>query len=209
MSDWATVLNVWSNITIIIASLLCIGYVAKKNPIDKLSMFFAGLTGLIGIGSTIYHVYGTTWAQLTDIVPVWTFMVTYTGAAMYYMLGWSKRMTTLCMILFMTSLAATGVFHIEAPAVPWIPGAVMLWIFYIVLSRKGAAVAYGMRNAAACFTVAIPVKTLDPYACMHAVIGTHWVWHIIIAVMLTYLVTSMHDYRTKDTPSDKLDHINE
>ena len=204
MHDWATVLNVGSNISYALASAYCIHHIIKSGTYFKLTIFFAILVGFVATGSSLFHIYETPLAQLSDVIPCWLFMLTYVGSAMYYMLGWSKKMTATCMALFMVSLAITGMFHIEAPSVPWIPGGVMLWVICLVMAKRHTGTAGDMGVAAACFTIALPVKALDPYASMHAVIGTHWVWHIITAIMFVYLITGMHDYLKENKEGPKL-----
>lgn len=194
MDDWAVTLDVVSNISYVIASLYCIYHIHKSKKYLKLTTFFSALVGCVAVGSSLYHIYMTPLAQLSDVVPCWLFMLTYVGSAMYYMLGWSKKMTATCMILFMLSLAVTGMFHIEAPEVPWIPGGVMLWVICLVMINRHRQVAGDMGIAAACFTIALPIKALDSYVSMNSLIGTHWVWHIITAIMFVYLITGMHDY---------------
>lgn len=203
MDDWATVLNVGSNISYCFASLYCIHHIIKSKKVFKLTLFFSILTGFVAIGSTLYHLFMTPLAQLSDVIPCWLFMLTYVGAAMYYMLGWSKKMSVLAMVIFMISLAITGSFHLEAPEVPWIPGGVMLWIICIVMSKRHMQTAGDMGVAAACFTIALPIKALDSYASIYAAIGTHWVWHIITSIMFVYLITGMHDYLVQEDISSE------
>lgn len=147
----------------------------------------------IACGSSLYHAYRTPWAQLSDVIPCWTFMMTYIGSALYYMLEISKLRTFLYMGLFTASLAITGTFHLEAPSVPWIPAGVMLWILSIGLYQRGRQSYYSIGVGALCFTIGLSLKTINPWVTNYIESGTHWIWHMITALMLVYLTTGMHD----------------
>lgn len=193
MPDLAVVMDIWSNIAYVVASIVCLNYISKSGTSNNLTKFFSGLIFCIAIGSSIYHTFGTPLAKLSDVIPCWTFMLTYISAGLYYMLGISKWRTAFYMLIYIIALAVTGTFHIEAPAVPWIPAGVMLWILSIGLYNRGKQSYYSIGVGAVCFTVGLTLKTINPWASAYITMGTHWLWHIVTATMLVYLTTGMHD----------------
>jgi len=193
MPELAGFLDVWSNIAYVASSLFCLNYILKSKQQHTLTIFFSFMILCIACGSSLFHAYQTPWAQLSDVIPCWTFMLTYIGAALYYMLGLSKLRTLLYMIIFTLSLAFTGSFHLEAPSVPWIPAGIMLWVLSIGLYRRGRQSYYSIGLGALCFTLGLSLKTINPWITEYSTVGTHWLWHLVTALMLVYLTTGMHD----------------
>ena len=204
MPDMAMVLDVWSNLAYVAAAVFSINYILKSGKTHPLTLFFSGLTLLIGLGSSLFHSYQTGWAQLSDIIPCWTFMMTYIGSALYYMLNISKIRTFFYMLAFSASLAFTGTFHLEAPSVPWIPAGVMLWILSVGLYNRGRQSYYSIGAGALCFTIGLTLKHINPWMLGHLGVGTHWLWHLITALMLVYLTTGMHDCFLNKENDEKL-----
>ena len=120
-------------------------------------------------------------------------MMTYIGSALYYMLNLSKTRTIIYMSIFAASLAFTGTFHMQAPSVPWIPAGLMLWVLSIGLYSRGKESYYSIGIGALCFTIGLTLKEINPWVVTHMQVGTHWIWHLVTAVMLVYLTTGMHD----------------
>ena len=207
MPDMAMVLDVWSNLAYVAAAIFSINYILKSGKTHSLTLFFSGLTLLIGLGSSLFHSYQTGWAQLSDVIPCWTFMMTYIGSALYYMLNISKTRTFFYMPAFSASLAFTGTFHLEAPSVPWIPAGIMLWILSAGLYNRGRQSYYSIGAGAMCFTVGLTLKHINPWMIGHLGIGTHWLWHLVTALMLVYLTTGMHDcFLNKENDEKLLNH---
>lgn len=193
MPELAMIFEIWSNVAYVAAALFCLNYILKSERAHKLSLFFTTLIIFVGAGSSLFHIYRTPLAQLSDVIPCWTFMLTYIGAALYYMLEVSKLRTFLYMVLFMASLAVTGTYHLEAPSMPWIPGGIMLWVLSIGLYHRGKHSYYSIGLGALCFTIGLSLKAANPLIIEYLTIGTHWIWHLITALMFVYLVTGMHD----------------
>ena len=187
-------LDIWSNLAYGFAAVFCVVYIIRSNKTCLLTLFFSSLILLIGFGSGLYHTYETPLAQLSDIIPCWTFMMTYTAAALHHMLKLSRARTLLYMCAFVTTLLVTGTFHLEAPSVPWIPAGVMLWILSYCLYKKNRRSFHCMFTGACCFTFGLTLKAIDPWLVKNLEVGTHWLWHLVTAVMLVYLTTGMHDY---------------
>lgn len=207
MPDMAMVLDVWSNIAYVAAAIFSINYIIKSGKTHSLTLFFSGLTFLIGLGSSLFHSYQTGWAQLSDVIPCWTFMMTYIGSALYYMLNISKTRTFFYMVAFSASLAFTGTFHLEAPSVPWIPAGIMLWVLSFGLYKRGRQSYYSIGTGALCFTIGLTLKHINPWMVGHLGIGTHWLWHLVTALMLVYLTTGMHDcFLNKENDEKLLNH---
>jgi hypothetical protein len=193
MLEIAGFLDVWSNIAYVAASLFCLNYILKSRQQHTLTIFFSIMILCIACGSSLFHAYGTPWAQLSDVIPCWTFMMTYIATALHYMLGISKIRTLLYMAIFTTSLAFTGTFHLEAPSVPWIPAGVMLWVLSVGLYNRQRQSYYSIGLGALCFTIGLSLKSINPWITEYASMGTHWLWHMVTALMLVYLTTGMHD----------------
>ncbi len=77
-SFWSEPVNALSNAGFLVAAAAA----ASKGRGDPVALVLAGLIGIVGIGSALFHTYANTWSMLADVVPIGLFILGYFLLAM-------------------------------------------------------------------------------------------------------------------------------
>jgi Ceramidase len=146
---------------------------------------------LIGFGSFLFHTVATRWAEWGDVLPILLFMLLYLWLVLTLFFGWPIWLKLAALAVY---FAAT--FYAEAA----IPGDVLwggaLYLPTLFLMLVIGTVLYWRRlRGATAFLVAIIVfllsftaRTLDAQVCTAFPVGTHFLWHLLNALLLYILV---------------------
>ena len=146
---------------------------------------------LVGFGSFLFHTVATRWAEWGDVLPILLFMLLYLWLVLTLFFGWP---------IWLKLAGLTVYFAVTFYAEAAIPGDVLwggaLYVPTLFLMLVIGTVLYWRRlRGAAAFLVAIIVfllsfsaRTLDTQVCTAFPVGTHFLWHLLNAVLLYILV---------------------
>ena len=209
---WAEPLNAISNAAFIIAALVAAVQFARM-PREQRGATEAALIALvfvIGIGSFLFHTYATRWASFADIVPIGIFMLAYFGYVLRRFMRLHWVLVILGLALFVLSLryAATidcpeqgALLPITQAArgrclngtIAYLPAFLALLGASVLLAIMRHPASGHLAAAAIVFMASMAARTLDFELCEIAraggrILGTHFLWHILNAVMLYLLL---------------------
>ena len=150
------------------------------------------LIASIGIGSTLFHTFATTWAQLLDIVPILLFQTCFIWL-------YSRRITLarkLTSAGFLYAFFTGAVVGRQFPeflngSLSYAPGFLVLICFgsYHYIAKKRARLA--LLVASAIFLVSLTFRTIDSVVCDLVPFGTHFLWHILNGAVLYLAVKAL------------------
>jgi len=156
------------------------------------------IAAAIGLGSFAWHATGAAWAELADVLPIVCFVLVFLASALRGVLGCSARVAGLaCLALVAAALAvgaaAGGALNGSATYLPvWAGLCALAWL----AARRGSASRHGFAAASAVFALSLAFRTLDLDLCAHTGIGTHWLWHLLNALLLAGLMSLLvHHHR--------------
>lgn len=187
-------LNALSNLALVIAGWAAWRLAAarlgpRRDPL--LAVVIAAIP-VIGVGSFTFHTLATRWAEWLDVIPILVFMLLYLWLAMTRFFGWPVLVKLPILLVF---LALTLGLEMGVPATVLWGGAMYvpaLMAVFAIGVAPGQWVASGTRSS---FLVAIPIfalafalRTLDVPMCESVRFGTHFLWHVFIALFLYLLV---------------------
>jgi hypothetical protein len=159
----------------------------------RLILALIATTALVGLGSFLFHTVATRWAEWGDVLPITLFMLLYLWLILTLFFDWPAWLKLAGLVMY---FAAT--FYAEAA----IPGDVLwggaLYLPTLFLMLVIGTVSYWRRlRGAGVFLVAITVfllsftaRALDAKVCSAFPIGTHFLWHLLNAVLLYILIRS-------------------
>ena len=158
-----------------------------------------GLIGVIGAGSLTFHTIATHWAAWLNIVPILAIMLVYLWLLLTRFIGWSATASAIALLAFFAltftiervvpvTFLAGGAMYL--PAVAVLLGFAL--IFHLRL-RPTADRAFGL--ATLVFLASYTARTLDAPLCDNWLLGTHFLWHLLNALLLYQLVrfAVLHD----------------
>lgn len=150
----------------------------------------AGLIALIGAGSFTFHTFATGWAEWLDVLPILLFQLVFLWRYFRDVAGWRSLVTG----VFLLGFVAAGV---EAGNHPQLVNGSLSYLpaFLVLLSigvghgvaRRRAGRVY-LLGAAGVFAVSLLFRSIDNAVCSGLAIGTHFLWHLLNALVLTLAV---------------------
>jgi hypothetical protein len=157
------------------------------------------ILALIGIGSFLFHTHATAWAALADVVPILLFILLYIHAAnlhFWRMPAWLAALGAAAFVPY--ALLLTPVFRslpfFQISAVYW-PVPLLIAAVAAGLSRRAPATARGLGLGAAILAVSLTFRSLDGAVCDAFPLGTHFMWHLLNALMLGWMIEVYRRHR--------------
>lgn len=191
---WNEPLNAVTNLAFILAALLLVVALRRAAPEVRRDPAILALTALIfaiGVGSGLFHTFATRWAVMTDVIPIALFILLY----MYLSL---RRLVAaplwVCLLGVAVVLGLTVVMPLVfgfSVSTYGVALAAMLGVGgFLHFARRHPA---GPRIlvAAGVFALSLAFRTADEPLCSVLSFGTHFLWHLLNAVVLYSLVRTM------------------
>ncbi len=148
-------------------------------------------TVIVGLGSFLFHTVATRWAEWGDVLPILAFMLLFLWTSLTCFFGW-RRWTALGALAIFFGVT----FALEA-LVPgeflhggalYAPALLTLIAIAATLLRSRPAAGKAAFGATGVFVASITARTLDMPVCPRFPLGTHFLWHVLIAVLLYLLI---------------------
>ena len=222
---WAEPINAISNAGFFLAALIFWQLVLWRPPEQRSAdhYLFVALTFLIGFGSLAFHLYADRGTELADIVPIGVFMLVYLGFALNRFLAVPPGWTVFLVIVFAGVVGAFMQVHCwdggiglagGAPdaklclngSVGYLPALAALIVVGMVLAERRHRAALYVLSATLIFAGSILLRSLDMSFCDRIVIegrsvGTHFIWHLLNALVLFLLLRASLETGTKPETS--------
>ncbi|GGM33178.1 membrane protein [Longimycelium tulufanense] len=182
--------NAVSNVAFLLAALALwrmLRHVGRPVPASLLTLVV--LVVAIGLGSTAFHTFATGWAGLTDVLPITAFLLF--GLVCYLHWFWAVpwRFAWAAVPAFLL-FAATVVTMATATFGPLPGGTGYLFPLALLLAGGLGLLARAphpgrvLLSCAAIFAVSLLLRTVDGTVCPIFGVGTHFLWHLLNAVVL-------------------------
>lgn len=188
--------NVISSVAFVVAALILLrkaSAVYSQRMVWDLWLLISTLAA-IGAGSVTWHLFARSWAELTDILPITLFINVF-------LVSFLLRIAKLKIVWVMALLMVFQLFNYAvAKTVPteflngsmfYAPAwtALLLVIIYLAINHHPLLRSYIL--AVSLLTLSIVFRSIDLAVCTAMPVGTHFLWHLINAVVLYLLVAGL------------------
>jgi hypothetical protein len=187
---WAEPLNAVTNLAFILAAAV------MWPRVRGIGRVLAAILAMIGIGSGLFHTVAQVWAGLADVVPIALFILFYLYAVNRHVWGLGPRAALVGTVLFVP-YAALATPLLQA-LVPGLGGSaayasvdVLIWLYALALVRRAPATARGLALGAAILALSIAARAADMPLCAVWPYGTHFLWHLLNALMLGLMIETL------------------
>lgn len=183
---WSEPVNALTNVAFLIAAIAAYRLLAGRRPRPPLVVALVVLLAAIGVGSFTFHTVATSWAAALDTTPILLFMLTYVVAFAHHFVGAPLKWAWVAAPLFAGfSLAVNSVvgFGGYVPALVGIAVLAAVMVFY-----REYRYARWFAGIGALFAASLALRTVDEPWCSAIPLGTHFLWHVLNAVVLYLLV---------------------
>ena len=146
----------------------------------------------IGVGSFLFHTEATVWAGLADTLPIAVFVLVYLFAASRDYFGLRPGRALLATLAFFPYAAVTLPVFARLPffrisAAYW-PIPLLIALYALGLRRRAPATARGLALGAVLLAASLTFRSLDQPLCAAVPLGTHFLWHLLNAVLLGWMI---------------------
>lgn len=193
---WEEPLNALTNVAFIVAAIHAFGLWRRKGAGDWPGLWLIAVTASVGIGSFLFHTFANRWSLLADVLPIAVFIYSYFLLAM-------RRYLRLHLAVAITATALFAAFNLSFTrlwlglfpgvtlngSIGYIPAALAM-----LLVGAGCLLA-GVRDAgralllaALVFALSLFFRSIDSAICASWPAGTHFLWHMLNALVLGVLM---------------------
>jgi hypothetical protein len=189
---WAEPVNALTNLAFLIAAAAVWPVVRDRAMGRALALILAG----IGLASGAFHTTGQVWAAIADSAAIAVFVLTYIHLANRDFLGlrgpglWAATAAALPAIAGLAALFGLVPFVASSAVYAGVWGLIVL--YGLGLLARAPATGRGLLIGAGILGVSIAARAADLPLCGALPLGTHFLWHILNAVMLGWMILVWH-----------------
>ncbi|MGA8411573.1 MAG: ceramidase domain-containing protein [Xanthobacteraceae bacterium] len=194
---WAEPVNALTNAGFLVAALAAFVQWRRAGGRDVPVLALIAVMVLIGLGSFAFHTLATRGAVYLDVIPIAVFIYGYLALALrrFLALGWLPTIATLVGYIALSRLLA----HLTPPgalngSIDYLPALAAL---LIMLGVVPVTVRRTVALAAAVFVISLAFRTVDRAVCGTFPLGTHFIWHLLNAVVLFVLLRAATRFEPK------------
>jgi uncharacterized protein (TIGR03382 family) len=187
---WAEPVNAATNLAFIfVAALLA---TRMERPCPPLCLALVVILAAIGVGSGLFHTFANPVTALLDVGAIAAFVLLYVYAVNRHVLGWSRTNALLGLAALVPYFAVTGAIFAMltgfAISAGYWPVALLIAFYALGLRRRRPEFARGLAIGAGILCVSISARSLDMILCDALPLGTHFLWHLLNAAMLGWMI---------------------
>ncbi|WP_411839502.1 ceramidase domain-containing protein [Paracoccus sp. ME4] len=195
---WSEPVNALTNLAFIAAALIMAGRL--RGPGMGMGRVLAGVLFVIGVGSWLFHTHANRLTGLMDVLPILIFILLYVFAATRDFLGARPWVAALVTAGFLPYAALTVPLFSMVPGLGssagYAPVPLLILIYALLLRYRLPRIARGLAVGAGVLILSLTFRTLDQASCAVLPMGTHFLWHILNAVMLAWMIEVWRRHRS-------------
>ncbi|MTI18688.1 hypothetical protein E1162_15695 [Rhodobacteraceae bacterium RKSG542] len=190
---WSEPLNAITNLAFIIAAFALFLLWRKQESRDWAPLLLMAIIAIIGIGSFLFHTYATIWAMLSDTIPITIFMLVYFYFAFTRFLHVKWYWGLVGVLVFFAFLSSGPMLFgaYVGSSAGYVPALLAIFAFALITSFTQRNVSPAFLLAGIVFTISLFLRTMDTQICASLPIGTHFLWHMLNAVVLYVLTRAL------------------
>jgi len=199
---WAEPLNALTNLAFLIAAAVL--WPRLRGPGMGTGRALVAVLAVIGIGSWLFHTHANRLAELADVLPILGFILLYLYAASRDFLGARPPVAALLTAGFIPFAAATVPVFALVPGLgssaAYAPVPVLILAYAWLLRHRLPETARGLALGAGLLVLSLGFRTLDQPLCASLPAGTHFLWHVLNAAMLGWMIEVWRRARLRQVP---------
>ncbi|MEP3278948.1 MAG: ceramidase domain-containing protein [Stappiaceae bacterium] len=183
---WAEPINAITNLAFILAAVFVLLAWRQSDSRPRSVLFLGVWIGVIGAGSYLFHTHATVWALFSDTIPILIFILAYLFLAMRFFMHlpiWASGLITLGYIPVTYGIAPMLGPYLGSSA-GYVPALLAMFIVGGLMLPRDRTVAVGLLSTASLFLISLCFRMADEPLCDNFPLGTHFMWHILNAVVL-------------------------
>jgi len=188
-SLWSEPVNALSNVAFLIAAALALRLWRRGDRADWRTLALIAVVAAVAVGSFVFHTVATRVAMLADVIPIAVFIYGYLLLALCRFLHLPPVVAAATVVAFAAgaqALSALAPPRLLNGSVGYLPALAALIAVALAAREQGTRQNLGL--AALVFAISLAFRTVDIAICPQFPLGTHFVWHVLNAVVLYVLL---------------------
>ena len=187
-SFWSEPLNAVTNAVFLMAAI----WVLRREELNNKARALAFLLGMIGIASFLFHSVATAWAGALDVLFILLFTLLYIFVATEDFLGLPRRSALVVTLGYFPFLVVVDWLTLPLSVLGstriYIPILILITLYSLILYKKFPYLSRGLAMGALLLTISMFARSVDLPLCETISTGTHFLWHVINAIMLAWMI---------------------
>jgi len=187
-SFWSEPLNAVTNVVFLMAAI----WVLRREELNNKARALAFLLGMIGIASFLFHSVATAWAGALDVLFILLFTLLYIFVATEDFLGLPRRSALVVTLGYFPFSVVVDWLTLPLSVLGstriYIPILILITLYSLILYKKFPYLSRGLAMGALLLTISMFARSVDLPLCETISTGTHFLWHVINAIMLAWMI---------------------
>ncbi len=196
---WSEPVNALTNVLIVAAGLFGFAQVQRRET-GLYAAILCWWVVVIGLGSLLFHTTAIELTKWADILPIATFTL---ALALFCLRRFARLSWLRAIAYFLIFFASISVITYFLP--PWLtqatngttaylPALAGFLFFGLVALVRGSRAGWYAISCAVILCLAFFFRAVDQAVCGSFPLGTHFLWHMLIAAMLGVMLTAVAKY---------------
>ncbi len=202
---WAEPTNVLTNLAFVLAGILLLRLLVVNQSIKERPTWDLWLLAvcvfLIGIGSALWHLYAAPWAELADLLPITVLINVFLLSVLVRVIRlqvWQVVGLFLAFHIFSWWVITPFPEDFLNGSIFYVPAWMALWAIVIYLYKSHHRLTSRFLIATLVFSLSVALRSIDLEVCDYFPVGTHFLWHLLNAVVLYLLVSGVISQARKE-----------
>jgi hypothetical protein len=142
------------------------------------------LLAAIGVGSALFHLCASRWSQILDVLPILALQTPFVWCYARQIVVLNRLLSTVIAVFLVGTQVSLQYSETLNGLLSYLPSLVMLFaagIYHLVTCKCER---FSIILAATVFLPAVILRTIDLAVCGAIPIGTHFLWHLLSALVL-------------------------
>ncbi|MCX7305929.1 MAG: ceramidase domain-containing protein [Hyphomicrobiales bacterium] len=198
-SFWSEPFNALTNLLIVAAGLVGLAQVRLRET-GVFAEVLCWWVVVIGLGSLLFHTTAIELTKWADILPIVTFTLALAVFCLRRFAGLSRARTIAYFLIFFTTISFTTYFlppwltQVSNGTTAYLPALAGFVFFGLVALVRGSRAGWYAISSAIILCMAFVCRAVDLRVCGSFPIGTHFLWHTLIALMLGVMLVAVSKY---------------
>ena len=182
-------INLITNLAFFVSAFFVYKIIKASNLKNSIYNFFPWIIFSIGLGSSLWHLYRNPVTLIFDALPVYIFLGLALFVLIKKLIGNSKQALVIIGLFILLQILLTINFpDLLNNSIRHIANAVLLLVLIVWTYKKFGNVALQLIIVLLIYVVGIFFRTIDMSICPIFSPGTHFLWHILVALGAYFIV---------------------
>jgi hypothetical protein len=203
---WAEPINAVTNAAFLIAAVVM--WRRSRGAGLPLATALVWVLAGIGVGSYLFHTHAQVWAGILDSLFIMVFALIFIFAANRDFVGLGRWPALGATALFVPFVLVTVPMFRQLPffeiSAGYWPLPLLMLLYGLYLRKRAPQTGRGLLLSAALVSLSLSLRSLDEPLCAVIPFGTHFLWHVLNALLLGWMIEVYLRHRRGAVPGQPL-----